>query len=150
MQTDGQSQADQACMREGASCSRARLWHRRVLRCVLCCAVLRRVACVIEYNGRVAGRRHSLPQLKHPLELIHPYSLAEESGELINAYLPLPFHLSRLQFIYAFFHFSILPLSSRVSSSLVDLPGTPESDATHTRQRPAMSTTAKLPSLAPK
>lgn len=90
---------------------------------VLCCAVLR---ALLSATGGLQDGRHSLPQLKHPLELIHPYSLAEESGELINAYHPLPFHLSRLQFVYAFFHFSILPLPSRDPSSLVDFPGTRE------------------------
>lgn len=87
--------------------------------CAALCAVLRCVVLlcrvVDECSGRVAGRRHSLPQLKHPLEAIHPYSLAEESGELINAYLPLPFHLFlACSFVYAFlpllsfFHFHLV------------------------------------------
>lgn len=109
MQTDGQSQADQAGHEGGRPLLQGKALASPLccaMCCAaLCCAVLRGVACVVECNGRVAGRRHSLPQLKHPLELIHPYSLAEESGELINAYLPLPFHISRLQF-----RLCILPL----------------------------------------
>lgn len=147
--TDSGRLANRLALREGARCSRAGQGDASqslVLRS-LCAVVLRCCVCVIDCNGRVAGVRHWLPSAEASS---HPYSLAEESGELINAYLsPFPSFSVAVLFMH-FFHFSHFSTCScdSSSSSLVDR-NFSYNDATHDH-KPAMSSQAKLPSPAPK